>query len=163
MLLIISILMSFQPTLSELVDVRIKYELASQSEQAAIELKSFLQPRISESAQFAGYAAALQIMMAKYYFNPLSKYDAFQKGKTQLDLLIVKYPKEIELYYLRFSIQCNTPEFLGYNTSIYSDKKFMLNNIANLKDRDLQKRIVAFLISSNKLTPDEIKQLKAHA
>ncbi len=160
MLLIISMIMSFETAITELVKVRTQYEEAAINEQTATSLLNYLQPRVSESPQMAGYAAAMQIMMAKYYFNPFSKYETFQKGKTQLDGLINKYPKVIELYYLRLSIQCNTPAFLGYNTNIEADKKCLLQHLPEVKDRDLRKRIVAYLLVSNRLTHAEIMQLK---
>lgn len=155
--------MSFETTMAELINVRTQYEEAAISEKTATTLLIYLQPRVSESPQMAGYAAATQIMMAKYYFNPFSKYETFQKGKTQLDGLINTYPKVIELYYLRFSIQCNTPAFLGYNTNIEADKKYLLQHLSEVKDRDLHKRIVAYLLVSNRLTPDETKQLKTNS
>ena len=61
-------------------------------------------------------------------------------------------PANIELRYLRLTIQTNVPTFLGYCNKISSDKLFLFKEIERLKDKRLKTLIVAFLVQSDNNT-----------
>ena len=98
-----------------------------------------------------GYRAVLWFLKAKDFFNPFRKYDAFVEGKKQLESLIKKYTNNLELRFLRLTIQENLPDFLGYNEQIDIDKVFIKKNLKDIQnDADLKARIVEYLTANNK-------------
>ncbi len=61
----------------------------------------------------------------------------------------------IELRYLRLTIQTNVPAFLGYNNNINSDKKYLLDSLMALGDIQLKNSIIEFLTNSDNTTTTE--------
>jgi hypothetical protein len=107
----------------------------------------------------AGYKACATMMLANYKLNPFVKYSNFKTGKNLLENCISANPENIELRFLRFAAQCNTPGFLNYNKSIESDKKFLIHSVNGLKDIQLKELIVTFLINSELLSKSEKQNL----
>lgn len=111
-----------------------------------------------------GYKAATIIVMAKHVFNPYSKFKYFLDGKKILETVIHKNPENIELKLIRFAIQVNIPNFLGYNNDINSDKAFLLKKITTLDvklhdDSTLKELIIKYLIESKKCNKSELEKL----
>ena len=106
-----------------------------------------------------GYQGMACFMVCYHSLNPYSKIKYFIRGKNALDKAIQLEPKNVELRYLRFSVQTNAPEFLGYMRSIKDDKAFLLDALTNGKDKitddDLRKRILDFLLQSKYVTQRE--------
>ena len=96
--------------------------------------------------ELEGYKAVLWFLKARDYYNPYKKYESFTKGKKELESIIKKYPNNIELHFLRLTIQDNLPSFLGYNDNISEDEKFIKEKVKEIKkDPDLVQRIAAYL------------------
>ena len=108
-----------------------------------------------------GYVGAVKMIMAKHYINPWSKLNSFNQGKELLEKALTLQPDIIELVFLRFSIQSNSPAFLQYNQHLSKDKTFLLNNVASLKDKTLKDKIINYLLSSEALSPAEKQKLQA--
>lgn len=109
----------------------------------------------------AGYKASAWMIMAKHSFNPMEKLSFFNKGKTLMESCIQASPENIELHFLRFSIQCNSPDFLGYNDSLMSDKSFLLKSINKKADKELNSIILSYMNVSEYLTIEEKQLLKS--
>lgn len=76
--------------------------------------------------------------MAKHVSNPLSKYSYFNKGKKLLSTAVEKEPANVEIRYMRYMSQLNTPSFLGYKSNMEEDKKMIASEFKNLKDEELK-------------------------
>lgn len=115
-----------------------------------------------ESNVAFGYKGAIFCAMAGYSKNKQEKFKLFNEGKKQLEQSIKNDSTNLELRFLRLTIQLNCPKALGYGSKIETDKKFLLNNIHTEKNSLVKKRIVEFLLNSNKLalTEAEKKQIK---
>ena len=111
------------------------------------------------NALLAGYKACATMMMANYVFNPFRKLSYFSKGKSLLEKSIAADKENIELRFLRFSIQNNIPSFLGYKGSINTDKIFLMNRLFILKDVQLKQMIISFLKKSDYVTSLEKQKL----
>lgn len=96
-----------------------------------------------------GYLAASQMIAAKFIFNPLTKIKLFTEGKNSLEEIISKNPREYELFYIRYTIQKNTPGFLGYHKNLKTDKLILINFMNESKDEDLKKHILYYLTNTN--------------
>lgn len=91
------------------------------------------------------YCGVGKILMANYYFNPISKYNSFKEGKAILEGAIKADGFNPELRYLRLTIQINAPAFLGYNKNITMDQRYLENCLPGLEDKQLKAMIESFL------------------
>jgi hypothetical protein len=97
------------------------------------------------SVEWQAYKIMTWFLKAREYYNPLNKLSAFNKGKEKLDSLLSININNVELRFLRYTIQENAPSFLGYNSKIDEDKKFLLKTYPNLMDSDLKTKIISYL------------------
>ena len=89
----------------------------------------------------AGYAGMCHMLLARYSYNPVFKLASFSKGKAMLEHAISSDKSNVELRFLRLSVQLNVPAFLGYSGELEQDKRFILREYATLADADLKGRI----------------------
>lgn len=113
----------------------------------------------NNNTSLAAYRACAIMMMAKYVVSPINKLSKFNEGKNLLEKCIEKDNKNVELHFLRFTIQSNAPKFLGYNSSLLLDKNFLLNALPTINDKQLKNIVTTFLKSSNYLTNTEKQKL----
>jgi hypothetical protein len=158
-LVIFAFTMLFETAAIDLPKIRTAYQEAANDESKAKILLEKVDAHSGKSATLLGYKGAVTMMMAKFQLNPLSKLDFFNKGKTILEQAIAKDDDNIELIFIRFSVQSNAPTFLDYNRQLPKDKQFLLVNLADVKDKDLKNRITQFLKTSPYLTDAERSSL----
>lgn len=150
----------FQPQTSDITQIRSKYHLAIYDEKIANALDAELQTMEGSESIFKGYQGAVKMLLASFAFLPNTKYAFFTNGKVLLEKAISASPDDLELRYLRLSIQQNIPSFLAYKSNIETDKQLLLGGVSNLNDTDLKIRIKSYLISSCNLTEAERQLLK---
>jgi hypothetical protein len=128
-------------------DVRIMLHSATTNEEACIKLINLLGPyNETNNPLLFGYRGGATMLMAKHVFNPFSKLSYFKKGRSMLETAIKVEKNNIELRFLRYSIQTNVPGFLNYNSDKNSDRAFLSSSITRLKDQELQKIISDYLL-----------------
>lgn len=133
--------------------------------------KSFIQEltnnKVHSDPLINGYLAATNMVMAKHAINPYKKLKFFSDGKKQLEAIIQKNEKNIELRMIRFAVQSNAPFFLGYSKDIDNDKKYLLDNLGKLKntlaDKELAQIIISYLQKSGLCTKEELENIQKHA
>ena len=131
---------------ASIAEVRSLYLQAAEQEEQCEKLSTISIPNESADASaMRGYKAAATMMMAKYVFNPLAKISYFRKGKKMLENAILADGRNVELRFLRFTIQTNAPSFLGYNQNINSDKRYLVQTLPSVKDPALKTMITAYL------------------
>jgi hypothetical protein len=91
------------------------------------------------------YKGASKMIDAKYSLNPIVKFEDFNKGKDLINRAISRDTLNLEMRFIRYSIQSNLPGFLGYHDDLNSDKHFLLINIGNTKDTQLKEMILTYL------------------
>ncbi|WP_461452657.1 hypothetical protein [Mucilaginibacter sp.] len=91
------------------------------------------------------YKGASELIDAKYTINPITKFDDFNKGKALINKAISRDTLNLEMRFIRYSIQSNLPGFLGYSDNLENDKNFLLINILNIKDQQLKEMILNYL------------------
>jgi len=74
-------------------------------------------------ARVLGYKGIAALVEAKHSFNPINKMRYFSEGSRLLDASIEKEPSNVELRFLRFTVQDNAPFFLDYHDQLEEDKK----------------------------------------
>lgn len=91
------------------------------------------------------YHAAATMVSGKYVINPFKKTQLFNTGKYLLEDLVSENFDEIELRYLRYTIQLNAPAFLGYRSSIPDDQKLLADFLKTNQESDLGKHMMVFI------------------
>jgi len=103
----------------------------------------------ANTATEKGYLAAYEILWAKHMGNPFSKLGQFKKGKKLLESVIIKYPDNIDLRFIRWSVQTHAPSFLNYNKDRLRDKEFLVHNLYKLPNPEARKIIYVYLKDAN--------------
>lgn len=92
-----------------------------------------------------GYHGAVLLGMARHDANVFKKMGYFNDGKELLEKSIKTEPENIELRFLRLTIQTNIPSFLGYSESKESDKKFVVSHLEEAPSEEFKKRVRGFI------------------
>lgn len=80
------------------------------------------------------YNIISNLMECNFIINPFVKYKIFTESTQQLDSIIYMNPKSIEIRFLRYLAQLNTPAFLGYNSNLDADYTFIAHNISSANE-----------------------------
>ncbi len=126
-------------------NLRNLYSEAANDKYKAKLLMSECETYMSDNYIAKGYYGATKMLMAKYYFNPYSKLKTFSEGKSIIESAIASNPSSTELRYLRFTIQTNSPSYLGYKSEINSDKQFLISSLSSMYDMELKEIINSYL------------------
>lgn len=122
----------------------IDLEYVRQHYEQAVKNEKLCQTLIDELSKETGnpvclaYLGAFQTIRANHVNSPLSKLNTFNKGKKNIEQALKKAPDNIELRFIRLSVQVNCPDFLQYNDNINEDKKFIRSNINRIDSKSLK-------------------------
>ena len=107
--------------------------------------------KIDEANQnlLLGYKGAVLAEMARHEKDAPKKLKLFKEGKRKLEQAIINDLENVELRFLRLSIQLHTPDVLHYNAQIKSDKQFIESNLEKLKNEKLKKSIAEYIAKVN--------------
>jgi hypothetical protein len=142
-------------------EIRILFRQSALEESSCVRLVSTLSKYTEQNNPImAGYKACGQMMMASYGFNPIQKMNRFNEGKTLLEKCIKQDSKNVELRFLRFTVQTQAPAFLQYNNHIKQDKYLILKSIPTLKDKHLKQFMTSYLLVSSSLSLAEKQELQ---
>lgn len=145
---------------SDLSVVRGLYQNAAEQETAAKKLLEITREDKTQRPVLLGYNGAGHMMMAKHVINPFSKMSHFNKGKNIYTSAIAAAPQNLELRFLRFSVQAEAPGFLGYKQNIEEDKELLLKGVGEIEDAQLQKMIIEYLLKSKEISSAEKEKIK---
>lgn len=99
----------------------------------------------NNSATYLGYLGGFQTSWANHVFSPISKLNTFKEGKKNIEKAIKKEPENVELRFIRLSVQKNAPSFLGYKSNVKEDTDFIKKNRNQIKSAVLEKNIEMLL------------------
>lgn len=105
------------------------------------------------------YAAAFHMFMAKHTGNPLKKMKYFREGRDRLEKELTSNPKDVEIRFIRLTIQYYIPDYLGYNGDIESDKDYVMNHLYELTDSRTKNIIYKYLKGAKMYTETELALL----
>lgn len=149
-------LLLFQPN-PNVDEVRNQFPEISSEEQADhfIELLN-----LDDSSEGKGYTAAMVFMKSRFVKWPFTKMKYFKEGKSILDKTINENPANIEIRYIRFLMQKQIPDFLGYNENISEDFQVIVNGfkMCNLQPT-MKSKILQNMLLTKDLTSEENDKL----
>ena len=154
-----SLLLCLKVTPSEELSEARKLYMSAAIDEASCKklLRTLENATSSKQPTLAGYKACATMIMAKYQLNPISKLNSFNDGKSLLDKCVSLDINNVELRFLRFSAQCETPSFLGYSENLDNDKELVIKAFPHLSDKELQNMISTYMRTCEQLTAQEKK------
>ncbi|RFZ95350.1 hypothetical protein D0C36_07425 [Mucilaginibacter conchicola] len=139
---------------------------ALDSKKTTDSLYSHLADVKDRSALLNAYMGTLEALKAKHAWNPYFKVKYLNDSEKTFKNAVANDPHNIEIRFMRFSIEHNVPKFLGYNKNLIADREEMIKQIDrkyySSADKTLVKTIINFLIDSKRCTPAENTNLKEH-
>ena len=131
------------PSLSS---IRLKFHNSTSSEKVCKDLIKQLDPyNEKNNPLLLGYKGGATMLMATHVVNPFSKLSYFKNGRIALEKAIQADKNNVELRFLRYTVQTNIPSFLGYNSHLEKDRIFLKESVNGVKDNDLKKIITSYL------------------
>lgn len=146
--LILTILLtsSFSKNDLELEEIRQNYQLAVTDKDICQSMINRLSNHTPSNIYLA-YYGAFQTIWANHTFNPFNKLKTFNEGRRNINKAAKLEPKNVEIIFIRHSIQKNCPEFLDYKQNMREDHKILSKEVDNIKVPSL-KRMVEKLLNS---------------
>lgn len=95
-----------------------------------------------------GYKGAVYTLKAKHAKAIKEKKEFFKEGVSIIEAAIAAEPDNIELRFIRLSVQENAPKILKYRDHIEEDKDFILGRLSKLKDGSVKNLIYKFVKDS---------------
>ena len=111
------------------------------------------------------YKASAKALEAKDAWNPINKLSYLKEASQLFENAISQEPKNIELRFLRFSVQYYTPRWLGMSDELNEDKNVIITYINDYKKLNIDEGVLSwiqtFMIESGYCTKNEINTIKA--
>lgn len=108
------------------------------------------------------YKGAVMTTVANCKNTPFSKLSMFNKGKDLLESALNASPENIEIRFLRYTVQTNIPDILKYD-NMEADKQFLLESLTlhqHSVDDSLEIRIASYLMEHGKLSDTEKSKIQ---
>jgi len=139
--------------------VRTAYKEAAQ-DKTKVEAfhKSMSRVTKKDNPVLIAYKGASIALLAKQATSIKDKKEGFIDGVSLLEYAIEKSPNNIEVRFVRLSIQENSPKLLKYKGNLEEDKQFLLAQFKNIKFSHLKNHIKDY-ISQSKVFTDEEKSV----
>ena len=110
-----------------------------------------------------GYMGGLDALKAKHAWNPYSKIRFLSASENVLQQAINADPHNIEIRFVRFSIEYHLPGFLGMAKNLADDRDEMIRQLTNKNygtaDKKLTLNLIKFLIDSKKCSARQTEAL----
>ena len=129
------------------------------------EFYSYLEDITLQNPTVTAYKASAKALKAQDAWNPINKLSFLKEAGTLFETAIVKEPNNIELRFLRFSVQFNTPRWLGMSDELNEDKNVIIAYINDYKKLNIDDGVLnwiqTFMIESGYCTESEIETIQA--
>ena len=93
------------------------------------------------------YLGVFQTIWANHVHNPFTKLHTFNKGKANINKAVTLEPSNVEIIYIRHSVQKNSPAFLGYKENLKDDRISLLQKVNSITSPTLKKMVINLLNS----------------
>lgn len=149
-------LISFLGNAQDLNKIRLQYPNAVENSELVSQMDEMFAATGSESeGVLLAYKGAISTLKAKFAKQKDEKKEFFKTGVALIEAALKSDPDNIEIRYIRLSVQQNSPRFLGYHRNIEEDKAFVLNNYETISLKDLRNVILDFVMKSGKISDIE--------
>lgn len=144
---------------NSLDEIRSKFRLAVENPEVTESLSTQLRRIQNPDALTLAYIASLDALKAKHNWNPTQKLAFMDSFENKITKAVNAMPNNIEIRFLRYSIQSNTPSILGYSKNVKEDRQIILaafnQKVIVNSNKKLFVEIYQFLIDENSLSTIE--------
>ena len=148
-LFIIAFFISAVGSAQDLKEIRSQYPTAVESSEITLKLDAALLGVTTKSNPvLLAYKGAVSTLKAKFAKARSEKKEYFKEGVLFIESAVKAAPKNIEIRYIRMSVQENSPKFLGYHKSIKEDKQFLLKSYDTISSMELKGLVKEFVLKS---------------
>lgn len=143
---------------------RLELRRAIESKDVTDSLYNVLSNIKSKQPVVVAYIGALNGLKAKYSWNPYSKIKFINSAEDAFEQAVKNDPHNVEIRFLRFSVETNVPGFLHMDKNMDADKneivqQLQAKNYPDPGNKDLTASIVKFLIDSGRCSESELQFL----
>lgn len=150
--------------LTQLDEVRMGFYNAVQDSQQAENLLKQIKKIKPKSALITVYSGATCAIMAKNKWNPFSAVKLLKKSNEEMNNAVKLAPTNLEVRFIRFAVQKNIPNYLGFSNNVEEDKKYLIKHIDTFYNPKLSKEmrdyILWFMTEQGGYSEKEIKLIK---
>jgi hypothetical protein len=141
-------------------EIRLLYKQASENESVVPILLEKLQASATQQkAVLLGYRGAVFALQGKYAWMPFSKLSFLQDALATLHKAIQQDPENVEIRFLRLTVEKNIPMFLGMAIHLTEDKDKILENILAVSTEPEMRQVIASYILENTICTKKEKEL----
>jgi hypothetical protein len=126
-------------------EARINYDKVIKDKVLCKKMISELEKIKNNSVVNLAYLGGYKTIWANHVFSPIEKLKTFKEGKKLIDEAVLKEPNNIEIRFIRLSVQKNAPAFLGYKSNVKEDEEFIRKNRNTVSSEIISKNIDALL------------------
>ena len=115
-------------------NVRELYLISYNNKSTCDSLSNYLNKLEKKDNTIDAYIGANNLLISKFSNNIIKKFKYFEEGKKIIEQAIKNDPKNIEIVFLRYLNQKNSPWFLNYNQNLVEDYDFLIKNLSFISD-----------------------------
>ena len=145
---------------NDLPQVRKEYYSAVNNEKSAEKFYESLKKRNPTDPVIMAYFGSAEAIMARHAINPYKKLSYLKSGTKRLNSAVSKAPDNLEIRFLRFSLEHYVPSFLGYSKHLQADKNKIVELVRQRKfgemDGALLANLVNFMKETKRCSPQEM-------
>ncbi len=93
------------------------------------------------------YIGATEAIKTQTKWNPYSKYACLKRSRKALNEAVSLDTSNVEIRFLRFSIQHHIPPWLGFSKQMEVDKAVILNNLLRYEAGTLNEKIRQYILT----------------
>ncbi len=150
---------------NEINDLRKNYAIAVHDSKLTNQVVAQLKANKSNDILIQAYLASFEALKAKHAWNPYDKLNYLKAFDVSMRKLIAQQPDNLEIRFLRFSIQNSLPSFLGLSNHLNEDKSKMFWLLTQKKysnaDQSYFKTIASYLLNANTFNEAESNEIKS--
>jgi hypothetical protein len=111
----------------EILELRTSFQKALTSSKSATDLNTLTAKQ--ETAIKKAYHGVSYTLLGKHATNPIKKLEYLKKGLPILNQAVQDKPLDVEIRFLRFTVEENVPSFVQIERHVNTDKYFLVNNL----------------------------------
>lgn len=126
-------------------EARINYDKVITDKVLCKKMISELEKIKNDSAINLAYLGGYKTIWANHVFSPIAKLSSFKNGKINIEQAVNLEPNNVEIRFIRLSVQKNAPAFLGYKSNVKEDEEFIRKNRKTVSSEIVNKNIDTLL------------------
>ena len=117
----------------------------NQNSRMAPDLLLKLEQIENPSSLIIAYKAVCEAHIAKVVSNPFEKYFYLHKANKHLSHAIDLDNNNIEIRFLCYAVQVQTPKILGFRKNIEEDKKVIMNSFTSFDWNQIDRKVINYI------------------